>query len=704
MGGIKVIQTLADMARANNDLEYYRFIAIDSSEKDLQEKIKDKSVISTVAITEADYDISQFIGECPYLPEGSGPKGVGAVRDRAYARFLLDINMIEVNNAVRGALNQLSDLWQKQIGTRTPETLIWIVHTLGGGTGSGSFPTLAVTVSELAASILGEQGIKAYIFCVGILPSASDIVNISYANFDTKFLANSYAALTELKQLAYPNDLLLQRFDPFGGRSKIPITVRPFNRYFLFGLNEDRISNMKDNEAQEVEEYLKSSNQIIASMMYTIPHYPHGLENLWHGINSPFIAFGESELFVPIDEMKSIASENDCLGSLLGPDDEKKLTQNAELLVDMCAANGNESMLETACQSVLPYHGLRGLQYFIGKLQNEFAKEENARRTAFEDEVSKIWEELRDTEWAEEEIRNSPITSPVSRYEKIMKMFEARINENQEKINSPWPRIFQRRQLQQKNEDMSIESRRLEEQKALLDRFQMLLTYINTDLCKTLQDKIGQKSNGVAAVVAQIRERENRLKSQKSRISDIGWGRVVKMGVPKEYVDVISLDKNTNISNISTVPAFKSTFSIDKERLTELVSNRIAQSEAFALKIAIGCASGTRNEPISKEIFIACNERDEPILAENEHLFNKYKNTKIMPDEFDAGRYVFVNFLLGLHLEDIRDYTLRKEEYMGGHLSQTTKTPRIGTIFAHPEWFPNDPNVKKVFPNLNPGQ
>lgn len=703
MGGIKVIQTLADMARENGDLEYYRFIAIDSSEKDLKEKIKDKSDISTVAITEAQYEISEFIQRCPYLPEGSKPKGIGAVRDRAYARFLLDINMRDVNQAVTGALNQLSDLWQKQIGTGTPEILIWIVHTLGGGTGSGTFPTLTVTVSELAESILGTRGINAYMFCVGILPSASDIQNISYANFDKKFLANSYAALTELEMLAYPENLSLQRFDPFGGQSEIPIRKRPFNRYFLFGLNEDRISTMKEDEAEEVEEYLKSSNQIIASMMYTIPHYPFGLENLWHDVISPFVAFGESELLVPLEEMKAIADENDRLGKPLDADDEKKLTQQARMLVDMCVASGNEGMLETACKAVLPNHGLRGLQYFAGKLQNEFVKEENARRTAFEDEVSALWEELENTEWAEEEIRNSShITTPTLRYEKIIEMFADRIEANQEKIDSPWPRPFQKKQLKKKNEEMTDVSRRLEEQKDLLDRFQALLNYINTGLCRTLQDTIGQDSNGVAAVVAWIRSRENRLEAQKRRVTDSGWGRVVKLGVPENAIDSLSLTREINVSNVSTEPAFVSTFGIDRERLTALVSNRIAQSASSALKIAIGpAATDHGREQVSKEIFMACNDKDEPLLADNEHLFTTYKNTKITPEKFENGKYIFVNFLLGLQLEDIRDYTYRKREYETGQLSRTTGTEHIGTIFAHPEWFPDDKNVQAVFPNLH---
>lgn len=703
MGGIRVLQTLADMARQNDDLEYYRFIAIDSSEKDLEDRIKDRSVISKIAITETGLDIGGYIRECPYLPDGLKAKGVGAVRDRAYARFLLDINIVKVNRAVSDALRQLRDLWKKQISTGTQEVLIWLVHSLGGGTGSGSFPTLAVTVSQLAKEILGNAGIKTYIYCVGILPSASNIQDISFATFDRKFLANSYAALTELNLLADPKGLSLSRLDPSGGRTSIPISERPFDRYFLFGLNEDQISNMKDDEADEVEEYLKSSNKVIANMMYALPHYPGGLENLWHNVRSPFITFSESELYVPLTDMKRVAEENDRMGRPLDADDKKRLANQARMLVELSAEEGSENLLETSCRSVLTNHGLRGLSYFIGKLQNEFTKAENARRTTFEEEVSGIWEELGATGWAEDEIKNSSyLTTSVDRYKKILELFRARIEDNQQTIDSPMPRPFLKRRLEAKNNEMSALCRRLEEMKDLLDRFQSLLNYINNDLCKTLRNEIGHQSDGVAAVVAQIRTREVQLEGLKRLVTDSGWGRVVKLGVPKDLVDTLSLVRETNVLHVTTAPSFVSTFGIDNERLAGLITNRIAQASSFALKIAIAPATcGNEREAVSREIFIVCNDRDEPLLSPHEHLFGEWKKTKIKPDRFPAGRYVFINFLLGLQLEDIRDYTYRKAEYETGQLSRTTGTDRIGTIFAHPEWFPDDPHVQAAFSKLN---
>lgn len=698
MAGSKVIQTLAEMARQNEALEYYRFIAIDSSNKDLNEQIRDRSIISTVAIVEKDLDIESFIQGCPYLPDGSQPKRMGAVRDRAYARFLLDVNMSKVNRAISDALSQLHDLWQKQTSSETREVIIWLVHSLGGGTGSGTFPTLAVRVSQLAQNILGDS--KTYIYGVGILPSASNIQDISSISFDRKFLANSYAALSELKMLADPKGLPMLRLDQSGKWTSLQITQRPFNKYFLFGLNEDEISKMKGDEVEEVEDYLKSSNKIIANMMYALSHHPGGLENLWSSVKSPFVAFSESELYVPLKEVREIAVENDRLGRRLDEAEETKLTNQATHTLEIAVAEGRESILESDCSNVLTKYGLRGLSYFIGKLQNEFNKAENAQRTTFETEVSSIWEELEVTTWAAEEIKNFNMTSSTERYKKILELFANRIEDNQRTIDSFLPRPFLKRQLEMQNEAMLTTSKRLEEMKGRLDRLTSLAHHVNNNLCQSLRKEIGHDTDGVAAVVAHIRTLETRLEGLKRSVTDSGYGRVVKLGVPKDMVDKISLKDEINVRYVTSGGKFVETFNISSERLAGLIKNRIAQASSFALKIAIspGNRSGGMAE---REIFVVCNEEDEPLLAQYEHLFAEWKKTKINPERFPNGRYVFVCFLLELQLEDIRDYTYRKAEYESGQLSHLTGTDRIGTIFAHPEWFADDPNVQEAFSKLS---
>lgn len=435
-------------------------------------------------------------------------------------------------------------------------------------------------------------------------------------------------------------------------------------------------------------------------MMYTLPFYPHGLENLWHDIKSPFITFSESELVLPIEDIKQIAMENDSLGMQLTPDDEKQLTAQAKNLVVLATECMTSQSLESSCKNVLRSHQLRGLSYYLGKLQNELNKEENSKRIAFEGDISDIWEELQNTEWAEEEMANaSHLTSSNERYDKILRLFNNRIADNINTINSLMPRIFMKKRLEAKNKDMKADSQRLEEMKNQLDELHKHQNYINNTLCKTLRDDIGHDSDGVNSVVAHIRTRENKLDLMKRSLNDSGWGRVVKLGVPSEYIESLSFSGQNSVNLIQSAQTFVSTFKIDKERVVGLISNRISQSSSYALKIGVApsSAGNTYRDQPKKTIFLMCNENDESLIAPYQHVFGEIERIKINPEQFTPGRYVFVHFYCGLQLEDIKDFTYRKKEYESGDLARTTGTDKIGTIFAHPEWFPEDENVKQVF-------
>ena len=141
--------------------------------------------------------------------------------------------------------------------------MIWVIHSLGGGTGSGAFPSLIVQINQLADDVFlkGNSGITPHICCVGILPSGSNIADISFAEYDKRYLANSYAALAELNKLAYPPKGL--KLQPFGlnknHRSEILIEKRPFERYFLFGIDEEKTSKLKDDAALEVMDYVRTA-------------------------------------------------------------------------------------------------------------------------------------------------------------------------------------------------------------------------------------------------------------------------------------------------------------------------------------------------------------------------------------------------------------------------------------------------------------
>ena len=142
MGGIRIVQTFSDVVRDNDQQKYHEFIAIDSNRKDLDEKITHGQGIQTVPIDETGTLSGQMINKCNYLYEGVAPTGGGAIRDRVYARFLFDLNSERVTSAITGAMTKLKTIWQQERETQNRRVLIWVVHTLGGGTGAEHSPRL----------------------------------------------------------------------------------------------------------------------------------------------------------------------------------------------------------------------------------------------------------------------------------------------------------------------------------------------------------------------------------------------------------------------------------------------------------------------------------------------------------------------------------------------------------------------------------
>jgi hypothetical protein len=641
-----------------------------------------------------------MISKCQYLYKGAGRKGVGALRDRVYGRFLLDLNMSKVGEAVDASLKDLKDKWKKERGEKKAEILIWLVHTIGGGTGSGTFPSLVVNTNKLAKEILEDADIKYYLFCVGVLPSATNIRDITHANFDKRYLANSYSALKELELLASAEDITLTQFNPYGSNPEIAIEKRPFDRYFLFGIDEDMVGRLKDDEAEAVEEYLTSSNKIIANMMYAVPNYPKGLENLWEPVKSSFIAFGESELVVPIEEIKKVAAENDRLGEPLDETVKKTLKDELKLVVNMAVGELNEEFLEGKCKAILSKYKLRGLSYFIGKSQNEFNKKAIAAQTDFEDTVEDIWGELETDEWAKDKIETAEGLSVGDKYEKIVDMLNERIRDIENTISS-WriPHLTMKKRFneEKKNYDRTLDE--LSEKKDILEKLKLLKSHIDSNLCKSLREEIGHKNDGVSEVTTHIRKLELELEKMYEKLSEEGWGRVVKLGIQEEKAKNLTLiGEGINVTNVESVPDFIRAFDIKTEAVEELITNRIEQADDITIRVGIAASEEGRREAPSKELFILCHKGSEPTLGKHEKAFTGWKKERIITETFDSGKYVFVDFRLGLRLEDIKEYQYRKEEYEKGELAATTNLIEdVGKIFAYPEWFMDDENVKRVF-------
>ncbi|GEM_PF-1600374 len=728
MGGLKIIRELITSVQANGDIDNYRFIALDSNIDDLKKNIGYSPNTSLIEITDHQYDVGNLQRDCPYIYEGVKIQAGGALRERVYGRFLLDLHRSRIQQTLSTYIIELVNLWKEKGGSaeKKGHMCIWLVHSLGGGTGSGSFPALLVYLQKIIREILidANKGVVPHIYGVGILPSGTNVADITTATFNKKYLANSFAALKEIQVLANAskeNPVILNPFTFSTNNEPISVIEKPFERYFFFGINEEKISDMEKTKnpddgnyisdedkkrAEKADDYLSHSNKIIVNLMHSIPQYPKGLDNLWLDIKSPIIVFGESELIFPIRTIKRLAKENDLLGKESSLDSEKKLTLQKEAVesVKNAFSKGGEQYLEEKCIAIFNSHRLRGLSYFAGKLQNEMNKYHIAVESNYENSILKMWETLGDESWSGNEIADSQATTFEERHKVIVHLLQDRIEEIQKNINSILTNPLKKPSLKEKIGKIQGIIDELQRKRTISDKSTMFKQFLDAKIGEGLEITSGkkyQKPYGIAPIVECIRRREAAQKYLIERLEVSGGGRLLKVTIPQSSAEDLTLIKNEiNVSNLMNIPDFLKILAINSEEMDKIVNSRVDQAKDLEIQIATVSRRGQDQTIPSEQLWILCNKANEPALAGRTALAS-IPVEKISDPNYDLERVIFLDIKLNHQIEDFREFTNRKTEYENGKLKEKAeiKGP-IGTLFAYPEWFPQDPEIRAAFPKM----
>jgi len=706
--GIRVLRTFKDMVAEYGEPDKLRSIGLDSSKEDLKKYIEIDPYTTKIELTETGYAIEDdLIPACPYLYPGITAKGEGAVRDRVYGRFLYDIHRNEANKTITKFLTELRNGWQKKGGKGQTEghLIIWVIHAIGGGTGSGSFPSLIADVKMIVKQVIENRGaIKPYIYCIGVLPSASNIFDLSNADFNPRYFANSYAALKEIDIMAtLPPDLKIQ---PFQSDKPVEIKEKPFLRYFLLGINEEMANSTPTQEqAIEMEDYLQNSNRIIANMMFTFPQQD-GFENPWENISSPYVPFGESELIIPIKKIIKVAEENDRLGRVLSNDIKDQLKKKVLTILEQDFANVNFPSLEKHCKAVYDEYKLRGLKHFAGILQNEYRKREGDDKSQYEQMINDLWRDLGTYDWSKPQIQNLLTYSNDQKYRKIRELFIARKEENQQNLTSLRRIVVHPLQgdtIRAANKKIEQLLSDLDSKKSRWDKSLSLYEYISVNLCRDLKIRELHEKTGVPALQECVEGRENALKRLKEKLMSAGWGRQISLTLKQEDLDKISLSDKSQImiNPDSDIPEILKKLNFSKEELTGIMLGRVNQA-AKGREVNIRARSHTTGDSEREDdLFIVCNSSNYQFIDDYHSVFFTTSPKYIKSETYDKEKIIFLHFSLGIRLEDIDEYHTRKEEYNQQKLQKSAKLiGDIGRIFAYPEWFPDDDLVRTAYPKL----
>lgn len=314
--GIEVLSSVAEAAKRQATRDSFRLIAVDSNEADLEAEAPNEA---TTIYLSHDNDFLEVDREaCDYLTEEVEVHAEGAQRQRRVGRYKLDsrgkLDFTDIFLRLRNTIEQhiierISEL------DPAPSVNIYLVNSLSGGTGSGTFPLLAASLSAIADEIKRQHNTVVYTFGVGIAPELISSPNSPIIDGPAIYYTNTHAALRDLQALMKrpsseePAAIKLRSVestpDQASHGDQIELTEPPFDRYFLIGINDSRVA---EPPRDLNEHHAVAIDNTIAEAVHAIAQYP--------ALDSEFKAgpdigtFNQAELSVPIDLLRRYCEAN----------------------------------------------------------------------------------------------------------------------------------------------------------------------------------------------------------------------------------------------------------------------------------------------------------------------------------------------------------------------------------------------------------
>jgi len=286
--GCRMSKQLAEFAEAEGTRDEFEFITIDTNTNDLYQFQPDGANPQELGRTDDFWD--EDVQSYGYLNDRFDFHGEdGTVRQRAVSRYYLDErnNFPEVYEYLDTKINKFAN--RKGVeDPRVSDINIWLVNSLGGGTGSGAFPMLAAMLQD----ITDGSDLDVFVGGLGSLPRLDNYGPERMATPDANrdYYANAYAALRELRELInfddnpdrYPIEFEIgANLGSQMSADSLTVEENPFDVYWLLGFDEE----------QGDRSYIRRMNSIAAACIY----YVSGLDSAenWPDAN----IFDEQDLY-----------------------------------------------------------------------------------------------------------------------------------------------------------------------------------------------------------------------------------------------------------------------------------------------------------------------------------------------------------------------------------------------------------------------
>lgn len=323
--GIAIMNTLAETAERNGSEEFFDFLAIDTDGDTLGTV---PSGTKRIRLNVSDAHLEEDRATYPYLTGETEIGSKGAERQRPVGRYKLDSRGNETfDDYFEEIWYEILEHHQEVDYTFRPDRdsyNIFLLHSLGGGTGSGTFPLLAAMVNRIAQRIDDQSPeVDVYVAGVGVVPQVDFDPAVTDPPGDQMYYPNAYAALNDLSRLldADEESLELPIYSKTFGRggqhsdvedrvqesfagNAIPIDRNPFNDYWLVGVDERLITS--GTGTTWIEGYREQTNRRVAESIYALSEMEQSVEN-WSsrakGIAS-LGTVGHAKLTVPYEQIR----------------------------------------------------------------------------------------------------------------------------------------------------------------------------------------------------------------------------------------------------------------------------------------------------------------------------------------------------------------------------------------------------------------
>lgn len=256
--GRRMLEAVRETASNVDSAPQFEYVAIDTDEEVRFDFPPDVETIHLELPTE---HWQQNRGSYGYLTEVHElPVMGGTRRQRAVGRYSVDNRQT------------LADFYDRLVEIVTPDSNadvrdgvpgdhhVWVLSSLGGGTGSGLFPLIAVLLDE----ILPRETFR---FGLGALPVFDEYSN-RHTSRGHRSCLNAYAALREIRVLLgevqrdpYPLEIGLEAGPSGSVPGRCVLEESPLDAYGLFGLDPEQL---------EDHQYLEETNRIVGDAVVAV--------------------------------------------------------------------------------------------------------------------------------------------------------------------------------------------------------------------------------------------------------------------------------------------------------------------------------------------------------------------------------------------------------------------------------------------------